>query len=255
MAIVYRADKGANLTAAEVDGNFHDLDDRVQNITDNPPVAVSIDYFVIEGTLLTIVMTDATTHGPFVLPVAQWRWTDQWEEGITYLVGDIFTDAGNVYFVRQQHVSVAPFDPSLFTSEGFVYQLILEKAPQPYDIGMFYADAVPSGEKIIMLHVANRSFTLPVNFANSQAFLLTATSDSPITLPIYLNNDLIGSIVFTPGEDTTTDGGQFGTLVTVDPDNGVSVAIGDRLAIALPYEEDTTAAGLAVTIATLAAAI
>lgn len=60
--------KGSNLTPAEVDENFNDLDGRVSEIEDNPPSPNQIADITQTGDQITIVMEDASTFGPFTLP-------------------------------------------------------------------------------------------------------------------------------------------------------------------------------------------
>ncbi|RWF44306.1 MAG: hypothetical protein EOS65_02710 [Mesorhizobium sp.] len=79
MTIVYRtngawgAGQGYNLTAAQIDGNFYDLDQRIQAIEDNPPVPLNISNMTVVGTQWTIYLEDATAFGPFTLPQANFR--------------------------------------------------------------------------------------------------------------------------------------------------------------------------------------
>ncbi|TGQ69510.1 hypothetical protein EN829_015080 [Mesorhizobium sp. M00.F.Ca.ET.186.01.1.1] len=73
MAIILRSVKGSNLTPAEVDGNFTDLDGRVTEIEDNPPAAVGISNITVDGTQMTIYLEDATVLGPYTLPQGNFR--------------------------------------------------------------------------------------------------------------------------------------------------------------------------------------
>jgi hypothetical protein len=70
MAIVLRSVKGSNLTAAEVDGNFTDLDTRVDTLETDPPVANGIANIVVTGSTFVVVLDDATELGPYDIPVA-----------------------------------------------------------------------------------------------------------------------------------------------------------------------------------------
>lgn len=261
MTIIYRTagawgpGKGSNLSPEEVDGNFFDLETRVTNIENDPPEPVSIDHFVVDGTLLTIVLTNGDSHGPFVLPIGQWRWTGEWEPDTQYFVGDIVTNEGNTYFIRVQHVSADVFDPGLFTVDGFVYILILAKAAQPYDIGFYFNDMLASGPELIFQHVADREFTIGANFVNAQAYLKVATSTATINLPIFLNGEVLGSITFAPGVDTDAFGGQYGAFSALDPLSGIAVAVRDILAVGMPYDDDATAAILSVTIPSVVASL
>ncbi|RWQ35538.1 MAG: hypothetical protein EOS20_18710, partial [Mesorhizobium sp.] len=73
MTITYRSVKGSNLTATEVDDNFHDVDDRITELEDNPPEPVNISNITVVGTQMTIYLEDATEFGPFTLPQANFR--------------------------------------------------------------------------------------------------------------------------------------------------------------------------------------
>lgn len=266
MAILYRtvgawgAGTGANLTAAQIDGNFYDIEGRLETLETTPLEAVGIDHFVIDGTLLTIVMSDGSTHGPFVLPVAQWRWTGLWASGITYLPGDIVVIDGAVYQVRVMHVSEGTFDPTLYAPEGIVYVKILDKPAQPYDIALFWNDVITSGTDILVQHCTPREYTIGQNFENCIAFLQVKT-DVTFALPVYRtrNADLLedgetdeaevlGLITFDQDDAGTTDGGQYGLFAAVDYDVDIVFRRGDRITITQPYEDPTTAKQLSVTL-------
>lgn len=73
MTITYRSVKGANLDATEVDNNFHDVDDRITELEDNPPAATGISNITVNGTQMTIYLADATVLGPYTLPQANFR--------------------------------------------------------------------------------------------------------------------------------------------------------------------------------------
>jgi len=88
MAIVLRSVKGSNLTAAEVDGNFTDLDGRVTDLEDNPPAAVGISNITVAGTQMTIYLADATELGPYTLPQGNFR---------PSVVGDLDVPTDGVY--------------------------------------------------------------------------------------------------------------------------------------------------------------
>lgn len=72
MAIVLRSVKGSNLTPAEVDGNFTDLDGRVTAIEENPVEPNEISNIFAVGTQMHVVMEDATEH-VLTMPQANFR--------------------------------------------------------------------------------------------------------------------------------------------------------------------------------------
>lgn len=254
MAITYRtvgpwgAGSADDLDADVIDTNFYSLHVRVLNLEENPPEAVGIDHFEITGSLLTIVMTDASVHGPFVLPVGQWRWTGEWEAGATYFIGDLFTESGNLYFVRVQHVADVTFDPDLFTVDGQVYVLVLPRTEFKFTLNFYNKDLIGEGEEVIHQFVADRDFTIAANFEDSQAYVRVATSTATIACPVFLNGAVIGSIVFVPTVDTDAQGGQYGTFHPTTADTAIDVVSRDIIAFGQPYDADDTAAGLTVSI-------
>jgi len=124
MPIIYRTDgawgtgKGANLTAAEVDGNFDDLDTRVTSIEDNPPVAISpVDFEITNGNQLYVHMSDYSVLGPYTLPSGAWDYKGDWASGYTYAPNDIVTVPNyGTYLIIFEHVSAGIFDP--FANDG-----------------------------------------------------------------------------------------------------------------------------------------
>lgn len=256
MAITYRLVKGSALTKAEFDENFSFLDGRLTAVENDPPEAIGIDHFVIEGSLFTVVMTDASEHGPFVLPVAQWRFTGEWLVSTTYFVGDLFKFEGSLYFVRVQHVSDdTEFDPALFTVDGFVYSLLLPRAEFALNINFWYAPLIDEGEDIIFQYVCDRDFTIAANFEDAQCYLRVAASARTINLPVYLNAAVIGAIRFVPGVTTDGNGGQFGVFIASTPDTDLEFVAGDVIAVGTPYSGDSTATGLSVSIPAVVAGI
>jgi hypothetical protein len=246
--------KGSNLAATEVDDNFWELLERLTTLENNPPVAVGIDHFTVSGNQLTVHLTDGDIAGPFALPSAQWRWVGEWSGSTLYFVNDICAQNGSIYLVKVQHISASAFDPDAFDSDGGQeYQLLLARPSQPYDVGMFYADHIPGDASTLLQHIVAHTFFLADAFTGSIAFLSMATTET-IELPIYKNNDLIGSILFAAGEGLVTgDPGQFGTFVPPSPSFTTTLVRGDRLRVLAPSStEDATAKGLTVTFVGMA---
>ena len=249
MTIIYRTDgphgpgKGSNLSEEEVDANFFELDQRVGAVETNPPQPVSIHHFVVEGTMMTIVLTDGTEHGPFVLPVGQWRFAGPWLPVTQYFVGDIVTNAGNTYFVRVQHISEVVFDPGLFGPEGEIYVLIMATPAAAYEIVMpYYGGIVADGSgATLSMYVAARAMTFPGDFAGAVAGLTVAPSTSPLEFGVHLNDTQIATIGFLIGST-------LGAFAGAPSPPTVDLVPGDRLWISQPVNVDPVAAGLAVTI-------
>lgn len=131
MTIVYRttgawgAGSGANLTPAQVDGNFYDLDQRIENLEDNPPVANGIASITQSGSQITVHLDDSTTQGPFTLPTNTMTWRGDWTALYLYNVNDLVTvDGFGLYLVLQDHTSDASFDPNATNTDGDLYLLV-----------------------------------------------------------------------------------------------------------------------------------
>lgn len=132
--IIYRTDGawgsglGSNLSAAQVDGNFYDLDQRVATIEAGVAATVNqIASISVVGSQMLITMEDASTFGPFTLPVAILHWRGEWEVDTDYAELDlVYVTGEGVYLVLVDHTS----DPYSF-DEGAVNE---ESAPLYFKI-------------------------------------------------------------------------------------------------------------------------
>ncbi|MBZ7921669.1 hypothetical protein LAC81_07725 [Ensifer adhaerens] len=74
MTLTYRTSgawgsgKGSNLTAAEIDGNTHELAERVAELEGSAPEPNQISNITQAGNTITIHLEDGSTFGPFILP-------------------------------------------------------------------------------------------------------------------------------------------------------------------------------------------
>lgn len=116
--IIYRttgpwgAGKGSNLTAPEVDGNFHDLTQRIADVEDNPPTPISIADITMVGSQIFITLTNGEEFGPFNVPTATFIWRDEWTPSTVYAAFDVFKVTGvGQYLVINPHTSPTTFDP------------------------------------------------------------------------------------------------------------------------------------------------
>lgn len=67
------AGQGYNLTAAQVDGNFYELAERIAAVIADIPAPLNISNITVIGTQMRIYLEDATVFGPFTLPQATFR--------------------------------------------------------------------------------------------------------------------------------------------------------------------------------------
>lgn len=132
--MIYRTDgawgtgKGGNLTPAEVDGNFYELDQRVESLEENPPAPAEIDTIALVGTQLTITLTDARVFGPFTLPRATFRYRGDFVGLTAYFANDFISVPGDgIYMVLVNHTSEASFDADREISSEAVYLLLYQE--------------------------------------------------------------------------------------------------------------------------------
>ena len=157
---------------------------------------------------------------------------------------------GAIYLVQHNHTSEGSFDPSAEDPDGFLYALLLEAPQQPYDVGMYFGDNLPNDESVILQHVATRDFVITTDFGQSVAFLATAVTLEDLTLSIYKNDELIGTLIFEIGVDVVSPGaGQFGTFAAASPTAEMAFSRTDRLIVTAPAAAYDTPAGLSITFA------
>jgi hypothetical protein len=133
MAIIYRtagawgAGNGANLTPAEVDGNFWDLHGRVDTLETTPPTPNNIADISATGSQMTITMDDASTF-TVTMPTARITWTGDWATATAYSVNNLFSDpdTGNLYIVIKAHTSDTTFDAEYEVGGDPVYELVID---------------------------------------------------------------------------------------------------------------------------------
>lgn len=136
--VIYRTDgswgsgKGANLTPAEVDTNFNELDTRITDLEENPVAAPYLSSFEMRDVnQLYGIMSDSTEIGPITIPIALWTYKGEWLPNYPYKIFDTFSSDLGLYIVRRQHTSKnGEFDPNDNDGAGNDYYYQLLAAPQ-----------------------------------------------------------------------------------------------------------------------------
>lgn len=234
--------KGSNLTPAEVDDNFWELLSRLRTLEGSPPTAVSISNISVIGTQLLFTMSDASSFGPFTLPIATFELRGNYVAGTPYHELDIVTVPGQgVFLVRIDHNGENPFDPDAIDGGGHaMYLRIFGEDSFIYDIGWFYPGRPGNGIAtggIMASHVLVRAITLPAGLIGSVAKLAVASATA-LSFPLFKNTTSIGSINFAIGAVTGT--------FTFAAD--VAFAIGDRVRLGRPTAIDANARELDISL-------
>jgi hypothetical protein len=236
---------GGNLTPLQLDLNFWQLYSRLLNLETNPPTAVNIASMTVVGTQWVVTMTDASTFGPFTLPIATFQLKGEWQNSFTYYELDIVEvpDVG-LYLVRIQHTTPAtpaPFDPLADDGLGnLLYLKLFGEGPRIYDFGFFLpgkpGEGAPAGE-FLAAHAFGRDVVLPAGLTGSVAKLLTAPT-SALSFDLQDATGVVGSIDFTAGNAV----GTFSFAANIAYVNGGYIGIMPPAAV------DATAKQLFVTI-------
>jgi hypothetical protein len=132
MTITYRTagawgpGKGANLTAAEVDGNFHGLATRLVAVETNPAQPAQIEAITSSGSALTITMDNGDIYGPLLVPAAAFRFMGVWTPSTAYIKNDVVRYGNDVYYISADHTSGAEFLLTQTIGGVAVYQLMFD---------------------------------------------------------------------------------------------------------------------------------
>lgn len=210
MTITYRtagawgAGKGSNLTAAEVDGNFYDLDQRLDALEAAIPAPNEIASFNLSGSQLSVVMDDATIFQAGSLITARFNFRGDWTPSTAYAHLDVVRATGGTFVVFAPHTSGAVFNADeLNVDDERLYNYLSLDAQLTHAV----VDFPGTGEK---LHTAT------LNQANAYfRFHTDAPADAEFKIP---NNTTVAFPIGT--EFTICQRGTQTVLVWVDsPDD------------------------------------
>jgi hypothetical protein len=234
--------KGSPLRADEVDVNFWILLQLFLQLEANPVQPNQISNITSDGTAITITMADASTFGPFVLPVAEFEWRGNWTPATAYNKWDLFETTTGLFLVLQAHTSNATFNSADGNVAGAFYRLLI-KYPVTMDIGFFSpgkpGTGIADGFPIFAYLFAHDAYLL-ANLPDSRA-VADAAFTSAQSFDIQQNGDVIGTLDFGAGA----------TLGTFSFAADVQFVKGDVLKVMKPAAIDATGASLNVTFAAI----
>lgn len=260
MAVVYRtsglwgAGLGRNLHAPEIDENFWTLEQRINDLINNPLQPVPIASFSVVGRNFFVNMGDATQFGPFPLPVLTFRDRGTWAPATLYDALDLMLVPGfGLVMAELDHTSDATFDPLRLIGSDLVYKVLIPMVDEvSYDLAFEVTGPLPGDGSVLLQFPVTRAMTIPINAAGSLFFLGTATSAIDQDLPISILRSgtfiPVGRISFQPGVSLNADG-QFGLAVGLA--TATVLEVGDILYVKAPVGADATAANLSANFAIL----
>src|SRR6516162_9575843 len=104
---------GAPIAAAEVDGNFYDVDQRIVTLNSALAEGKRIDTVTYTSSSMTFHFTDGTSQ-VIQLPVATLAYVGAWTNSTPYSRNQMFSAENGFYQVLEDHTTPpppAPFDP------------------------------------------------------------------------------------------------------------------------------------------------
>jgi hypothetical protein len=255
MTIVYvttgawGAGTGTPNSAAQVDGNFYDVDQRIVDLNADLAEGKRIDTVTYTANSMTFHFTDGTSQ-VIPLPIATLTYVGEWMNSTPYARGNLVSVKSlGMYQVLENHTTPAapaPFNPAA-TGTGPLYQLWFPLYDINYDAAIFAPGSVQrTAGEVIFQGVANRAMQLASGNAHAYAYLdVGIGAGTNIVLKIEKNRTQVGTVTFTAGATLDAGGGQAGTFnipATTD------FAEGDKYAIRVTSSANAAPSGLSVTL-------
>jgi len=241
------AGTGTPNTAAQVDGNFFDVDQRIVALNADLAAGKMIESVTYAGNSFTLHFTDGTTQ-VIPLPIATLTYKGEWQNSNVYVRGDMVSVHNVGFFQVLVDHSTPPlpaeFDPNAVDgSSNPLYAMFLPLGDTNYDAAIFVPGSIQrEPDELLWQGVANRAMQLPAGNANCYGYLDVANSAvgaTAIILAIEKNGTSVGTITFAAG---SSHNGTFSIPATVD------FVAGDRYALRATDSANSAPSGLSVTL-------
>jgi hypothetical protein len=249
MTIVYvssgawGAGTGTPNSAAQVDGNFYDVDQRIVGLVDDLAEGKRIDTVTYTSNSMTFHFTDGSSQ-VIPLPIATLTLVGEWTNSTTYFRGNMITGRGiGIFQVLLDHTTPPPpatFNPNATDGSGNpLYQLWMPLHDVNYDAAIFVPGSVQRAPgELFFQGIANRTMQLLSGSAGAWAWLDIGGVTTAIILSIQRNGTQVGTITFPVGAQS----GSFDIPADVEFDEG------DRYAIRVTQSDNAAPSGLSVTL-------
>jgi hypothetical protein len=260
MTIVYvttgawGAGTGTPNSAAQVDGNFYDLDQRVVALNSDLAEGKRIDFVTYAANSMTFHYTDGTTQ-VIPLPVATLQYFGTWMNDMPYQRGGMVSADNGFFQVLEDHTTPpwpAAFDPNATddsSDHNPLYALWMPLRDVNYDAAIFVPGSIQrEADALLFVGIANRTMNLAAGTENAYAYLDVgndSTGATDIIISIEKNRDQIGTITFAAGGEIDTAGGQVGDF---NIPAATDFAEGDTYALRITQSDNAEPAGLSVTL-------
>ena len=245
------AGTGTPNSAAQVDGNFYDLDQRVVSLNADLAEGKRIESMSYTSNSMTFYFTDGTSQ-VIPLPIATLTLVGEWLNSKSYSRGEMVTYSPlGIFQVLQNHTtppSPAPFDPNATDGSGnLLYNLFIPLRDVNYDAAVFVPGAIQrAAGELLWQGIANRAMKLPVGNEDCYAYLATGNGGATdVILSIEKNSVEIGTVTFEAGGTLDADGGQLGIVIVSAQADFVA---GDRYALRVTQSDEAVSSDMSVTL-------
>jgi len=236
---------GSPISAAQVDGNFWDVDQRIVDLTSDLAEGKRIESVTYTSNSMTFHFTDGTSQ-VIMLPVASLTYVGEWLNSTPYASGNLVSVKSlGMYQVLQNHTTPptpTPFDADAVDGSGNpLYQFWFPLVDVNYDAAIFAPGSVQrAAGELLFQAVANRAMKLNSGNAHAYAYLETAIASggTNIIVSIQKNAVEVGTITFT----VASKNGAFNIPATTD------FAEGDRYSLKVTQSNNAEASDLSVTL-------
>jgi len=246
------AGTGTPNSAAQVDGNFYDIDQRIVGLNADLAEGKRIESMSYTANSMTFHFTDGTSQ-VIPLPIATLSLVGEWLNSTSYSRGNMVTYSPlGIFQVLVDHTTPpppAPFDPNATDGSGnLLYSLFIPLRDVNYDAAIFVPGSVQRDpDELLWQGVANRAMQLPLGDDDCYGYLATGNDGgaSDIVLSIEKNSVEIGTITFDAGGTLDAEGGQVGAF-SIPAD--VDFVAGDRYALRVTQSDETAPSDLSITL-------
>jgi hypothetical protein len=245
---------GTPNSAAQVDGNFYDVDQRIVDLVADLAEGKRIDTVTYTSISMTFHYTDGTSQ-VIPLPVATLEYVGPWLNNTHYIRGQMIVADNGFYQVLESHITPpapAPFNPNATdgsTDDNPLYQMWMPINDVNYDAAIFVPGSMQrEADDLLFQGIANRTMVLSAGDEGAYAYLDVGNEESggtDIILAIEKNSTEIGTITFEAAGTIDAAGGQVGAFA-IPAD--VNFAEGDRYGLRITQSENAAPAGLSVTL-------
>jgi hypothetical protein len=242
---------GTPNSAAQVDGNFHDVDQRIVDLNADLAEGKRIESVTYTPNSMTFHFTDGSSQ-VIPLPIATITYVGQWTNSTPYTTGQMVSVPGvGMFQILVNHTTPplpAVFDPNAVDGGGNpLYSFWLPLYDVNFDAAIFVPGSVQrTAGEVMFAAVAGRTMQLVSGNAHAYAYLDVAIgTGTNIILSIQKNRVQIGTVTFTAGVTPDAGGGQAGAFsipATTD------FAEGDVYALRVTQSNNATPSGLSVTL-------